>query len=74
MLRKLPSGKLSGTKNSLFFLLRAPNHHSFFNLQFLYGLKHKGYIFKVVRGIVHSRFRFVFIEFYIFVQQNAWFL
>ena len=33
MLKNLASGKLNATKNALFFLLRAPTHHSFvFNL------------------------------------------
>ena len=42
MLKKLPSNKINGTKNALFFLSRAPTHHSFtFNLQFLYELNHK---------------------------------
>ena len=33
MLKKFSLGKISGTKNALFFLSRAPTHHSFtFNL------------------------------------------
>ena len=33
MLKKFPSDKINCTKNVLFFLLRAPTHHSFtFNL------------------------------------------
>ena len=37
MLKKYPSEKISVTKNALFFLSRAPTHHSFnCNLQFLY--------------------------------------
>ena len=67
MLKKFPSDK-----NALFFLSRAPTHHSFtFNLRFLYELKHKVRLSKTVCGIFHFRFRFVFIKDYIFVQQNA---
>ena len=73
MLKKFHSDKTSGTKNVLFFLLRAPTHHSFtFNLQFLYGLKHKVRLPEYMRGIFHFRFGFVFINVYIFVQQSAW--
>ena len=36
------SDKIIGTKYPLFFLSRAPTHHSFtFNLRILYELKHK---------------------------------
>ena len=73
ILKKFPSDKINGTKNTLFFLSRAPTHHSFtFNLRFLYELKHKVRLSKTVCGIFHFRFRFVFIKVYIFVQQNAW--
>ena len=73
MLRKFPLDKISGTKNALFFLSRAPTYHSFtFNLRFLYDLKHKVRLSKTVCGIFHFRFRFVFIKVYIFVQQNTW--
>ena len=73
MLKKFPSDKINGTKNALFFLSRAPTHHSFtFNLQFLYELKHKVRLSKTVYEIFHFRFRFVFIKIYLFVQQNAW--
>ena len=42
ILKKFPSDKTKCTKNVLFFLSRAPTHHSFtFNLQFLYELKQK---------------------------------
>ena len=35
--KKIPSDKINGTKNALFFLLRAPTHHSFaFDLRSLY--------------------------------------
>ena len=73
MLKEFPSDKINGTKNALFFLLRAHIHHSFtFKLQFLYELKHKIRLSKTVCGIFHSRLRFVFIKVYIFVQQNVW--
>ena len=73
MLKKVLSDKVNGTKKALFFLSRAPTHHSFtFNLRFLYQLKHKVCLYKTVCGIFHFRFRFVFIKVYIFVQQNAW--
>ena len=73
MLKNFPSDKINGTKNALFFLLRAPTHHSFtFNLRFLYELKHKVRLCKSMCGIFHFRFRFVFIKVYIFFRQNAW--
>ena len=73
MLKKLPSDKINGTKNTLFFLLRAPIHHiSTFNLRFLYELKHKARLSKTVCGILHFRFRFAVIKVFIFLQQNAW--
>ena len=73
MLKKFPSDKINGTKNALFFLSRAPTHHSFtFNLRFLYELKHKVRLSKTVCGIFHFRCRFVFIKVYIFAGQNAW--
>ena len=72
MLKKFPSEKINGTKDHLFFLSRAPTHHSFtFNFWFLYELKRKVRLFKTVCGIFHFRFHFVFIKVYIFVQQNA---
>ena len=72
MLKKIPSDKINDTKNVLFFLLRAPTHHSLtFNFRFLYELKHKVRLSRNVYGIFHFRFRFVFIKVYIFVQQNA---
>ena len=73
MLKKFPSDKINCTKNALFFLSRAPTHHSFtFYLQFLYEVKHKVCLFKTACGIFYFRFRFVFIKVYIFVQQKAW--
>ena len=73
MLTKFPLDRRNGTKNALFFLSRAPTHHSFtFNLQFLYELKQKIRLSKTVCGIFHSRFHFVFIKVYIFAQQHSW--
>ena len=73
ILKKLPSDEINGTKNALFFLSRSPPHHNFIlNLRFSYGLKHKVYLSKTVRGIFHFWFCFIFIKVYIFVQQNAW--
>ena len=55
MLKKFPSEKINGTKNTLFFLWQTQTHHSFtFNLQFLDELKHK------VRSLK------LFVVFYIF--------
>ena len=73
MLKKLPSNKISGTKNALFFLSQALTHNSFtFNLRFLYELKHKVHLSKTVCGIFYFRFLFILINVYTFVQQNAW--
>ena len=73
MLKKIPSDKINGTKNILFFLSRAPAHHSFIlNLLFLRELKHKLRLSKTVCGFFHFRFRFVFIAVCIFVKQNSW--
>ena len=73
MLIKFPSDKINGTKNVLFFLLRAPTYHRFsFSLQFLDELRHKVCLSKIVCGVFHFWFCFVFIKVYIFVQQNAW--
>ena len=71
MLKKFFPNKLNGTKNALFFLSRAPIHHSFtFNLRFLYELKHKVHLSKTVCGIFHFRSHFIFIKFYVFAQQK----
>ena len=73
MLKKIFGGKIDDTKNALFFLLRAPAHHSFiFDLRFLYELKHKVPLSKTVCGIFHFPFRSVFIKVCILIQQNAW--
>ena len=62
-LKKFLSDKTNGTKNALFFLWRAPPHHSFtFNLRFFYELKPKVCLSKDVCGIFHFQFRFVFIN------------
>ena len=75
ILKKFPSAKINGTKKALFFLSRAPTHHSFiFNLRFLYELKLKVRLCKTVCGIFHFRFYFIFIKVFIFAQQNAWIL
>ena len=67
MLKKFSSDKINVTKNTLFFLLRAPTHHSFtFNSQLLYELKYKVHLSKTVSGIFHFRFSLVFIKIYIF--------
>ena len=68
-----PPDKINCTKDVLFFILRAPNHHIFtFNLWFLFKLNHKVCLPKTVCGIFQFRFCLVFIKVYIFVQQNAW--
>ena len=73
ILKIFASDKINGTKNSFFFLSRAPAHHIFtFNLRFLYELKHLVRLSETVCGIFHFQFRFVFIKVYIFLQQNAW--
>ena len=72
VLKKFPSDTINGTKNALFFLLRAPTHHSVAsNLRFLYELKHKVRLAKTMSRIFCFQFLFVFIEVYIFVQQNT---
>ena len=73
MLKKFPLDEIIVTKNSLFFLSRAPTHPSFtFNSRFSYELKHIIHLSKIECGIFHSQFGLVFIKFYIFVQQKAW--
>ena len=73
ILRNFPSDKINSAKNALFFLSRAPTHHSVtFNLQSLYELKHKGRLSKTGCEIFHFRCRFVFIKVYILVQHHAW--
>ena len=74
MLKKLSLGQNKRYKKcSLFFLQRAPTHHSStFNLRFLYELKRKVCLSKIVCVIFHFRFRFVFVKVYILVQQKVW--
>ena len=63
MLKKCLSSKINVTKNALFFLSRAPTHHSFiFNSQFLFKLKHMVHLSKTVCGIFHFWFRLVFVK------------
>ena len=65
MLQKCSSDKFS----ILFFVSRAPTHHSFtFNLRFSYELKHKIPLSKTAYGIFDFRFRFVFTKVYCFVH------
>ena len=72
MLKKKNSDKINGTKSALFFLLRAPTHHSRnFNLRFLFEVKHKIRLSKTMFGIFHFGLRFV-CKVYIFVQEDAW--
>ena len=73
MSKNFPSDKINGTKNATFILSRAPIHHIFtFNLWFLHELNYKVCLSKTAFGIFQFPFHFVFIKFYIFVQQNAW--
>ena len=72
MFKKFHLDKINGTKNPYFFLSRAPAHYCFtLNLRFLHELKRKVCPPKTMCGIFHFRFRFVFIESFIFVQQNV---
>ena len=51
---------------------QGPIHRSFtFILLFLYELKHIVLLSRIMCGILHFLFRFIFIKVYIFVQQNA---
>ena len=75
MLKRFSLEKINGIKNAPFFLSRALTHNSFtFNLRVLYELKHKVCLSKTVCGFFHFWFRFAFINVYVFVQQNNWFL
>ena len=61
--KKIPRGKINGTKNAPFFLSWAPTHYSFtFNLWFLYEMKHKVRLSETVCGIFHFRFCSIFIK------------
>ena len=66
-------------KISILFILRAPTYHILtthhiltFNWRYLYELKHKILLSKIVCWVIHLRVRFVFIRVYIFAQQEAW--
>ena len=73
MLKKILSDKINSKNNVVVLLLSAPTHDSFtFNLPILYELKHKVCLSKIVSGIFHFRFSYIFIKVYIVVQQNAW--
>ena len=64
--------KKNGSKNALFFFLRAPTHSSFsLNLRHLYELKHIVCLSKLISGIFNFRFRFVFMKVFIFIQRNV---
>ena len=64
MLQKFPLDKISLQNMPSLF-------HEPKNLWFLYELKHKVRLSKTVCGLFHFRFRLVFVNFFIFVQQNA---
>ena len=68
MLKTFLSNKINGTKNALFFLSRAPTHHSFTLICDSWaeaqGLSLKNWV-----GFSIFEFRFVFIKVYVFVQQ-----
>ena len=58
MLKTFPLGKINSTKNALFFLSRAPIHHSFtFNSRFLYELKHKVRLSEYVVDVALTSYR-----------------
>ena len=70
--KKNSFGQNKRYKNALFFLSRAPTHHSFtFNSQFLYELRHQAHPSKSMYGIFHFQFRLAFIKGYVFGQQKA---
>ena len=72
MLKKIPSGKINGTKMHSFFFHELQLISFTFNLQFLYELKHKVHLSKTACGIFHFPSRSVFIKLYISTQKNAW--
>ena len=67
--KRFPSDKINITKTAVFL-----SNLSNFNLQFLYQLMHMVYLSKTVCGIFHFQFCLIFIEIYIFVQQNMFVL
>ena len=62
ILKKFPSGKISVTKNILFFFVNFNSSQIYFNSRFLYELKHKVCLSKNVCGIFHFWFCVVFIK------------
>ena len=73
MLKKFPPDKKSITKKKkLFSLSWALTQHGFtFNTRFLFELKRKVCLLKVVGGIFHFQFCFVFIKDYIFSSTKS---
>ena len=67
MLKKFPLCKINVTKMHSFFFREFQLISFTFDLQFLYELKHMVHFSKTVCEI----FDFVFITFYIFVQQKG---
>ena len=71
-LKKFPPDKKNITKKKLFSLSWALTHHRFtFNTRFLFKLKRKVCLFKIVGGIFHFQFCFVFIKDYIFSSTKS---
>ena len=69
--KKILQTKIIVAKNALFFLSRAPSHHSFtFDSQFLYRLKRKVHLSKSVCGIIHFRFHSLSIKVCIFSTKS----
>ena len=67
--KDFPSNKINGTKNALFFFCDLQFIQFYFytlKVRFLYELKRKIRLSKTVCGILHFRFRFVFIKVYLY--------
>ena len=65
---KIPSDKITFS----FVSSNSNSANSFtFNLRFIYELKPKVLLYKIMCGIFHFRFCFIFIKVYSFAQQNA---
>ena len=60
----------------LLFSFASSNSSQFYfsNLRFLYELKHKVRLSKIMCGIFFFQFRLIFIKVFIFFQQNAYIL
>ena len=58
-------------KYAAFSFASSKSSQFYFNLRFLYELKHKVRFSKSVCGIFNFLFRLIFIKVYIFVQQKA---